>query len=322
MNDTGDQMNPMTALAETVRNRVTNSVTSPFGHAEYPLANTLDHHGDPGVCGPGSASWPVIGDAAAFVGGIRALLIQAAHPEVVAGVAQHSTYRQDPLGRLSRTSAYVTATTFGAMPEVEAAIAIVRRAHQPVRGTSHRGTAYSAGTPRFAAWVHNALTDSFLAAHQAYGPSAIDQAEADRFVREQAEIGRMLDADPLPDTARELAEWVTNHPAVEPSPGMEETVAFLQDPPLDPAQKAGYRVLYGAAVATIPVRLRETLGVRVPPLATVTGKRMVGFLRWALGSSPSWNVALLRMGAPVPPDLFRQQLPIPHDADSGLSSSP
>ena len=314
-------MNPMTTLAETVRNRVTNSVTSPFGHAEYPLANTLDFGGDPGVCGPGSASWPVIGDAAAFVGGIRALLIQAAHPEVVAGVSQHSTYKQDPLGRLSRTSAYVTATTFGAMPEVEAAIAIVRRAHQPVRGTSHRGTAYSAGTPKYAAWVHNALTDSFLAAHRAYGPTAIDEAEADRFVREQAEIGRMLDADPLPDTARDLGEWVTNHPAAAPSPGMEETVAFLQDPPLDQAQKAGYRVLYGAAVATIPDRLRGILGIGVPPLAETSGRTMVKFLRWALGSSPSWNVALLRMGASIPPDLFRQRLPIPHDASSEVSTS-
>ena len=39
------------------------------------------------------------------------------HPEVVAGVADHSRYREDPLGRLSRTSAYVTAASFGAMPE-------------------------------------------------------------------------------------------------------------------------------------------------------------------------------------------------------------
>lgn len=308
-------MNPVNALTEMIRGRVTNSVTSPFGHAEYPLAHTLDYRGDPGVCGPGSASWPVIGDAAAFVGGVRALLIQAAHPEVVAGVSQHSTYKQDPLGRLSRTSAYVTATTFGAMPEVEAAIQLVRGAHRPVRGTSHRGNAYSAGTPKFAAWVHNALTDSFLASYRAYGPRVIDQAEADRFVREQAQIGRMLDADPLPETAAALADWVSNHAAVGPSPGMVETVAFLQDPPLDPAQKAGYRILYGAAVATISPRLREILGISVPPLAGAIGKQMVTFLRWALGSSPSWNVSLVRMGAPIPPGLFRQRLPIPHDSE-------
>ncbi|MFT7650757.1 MAG: hypothetical protein ACI8Y4_005532 [Candidatus Poriferisodalaceae bacterium] len=35
-------------------------------------------------------SWEVIGDATAFVGGIRALVVQTAHPEVVAGVEEHS----------------------------------------------------------------------------------------------------------------------------------------------------------------------------------------------------------------------------------------
>ena len=72
--------------------------------------------GDPGLFGPDSVTWRVIGDVATFIGGIRALLVQAAHQEVAAGVADHSRYQDDPLGRLSRTSAYVTATAFGAMP--------------------------------------------------------------------------------------------------------------------------------------------------------------------------------------------------------------
>lgn len=52
---------------------------------------------------PGSMTWPVVGDAAVFVGGIRGLLVQVAHPEVAAGVAEHLRYRQDPFGRLIRT---------------------------------------------------------------------------------------------------------------------------------------------------------------------------------------------------------------------------
>ena len=90
-------------------------------------------------------SWQVIGDVTAFVGGIRALVVQTAHPEVVAGVEEHSQYRTDPLGRLSRTSVYVTETTYGAMPEVEAAVAAVRRAHvgfvASPNGTSHTAPA-------------------------------------------------------------------------------------------------------------------------------------------------------------------------------------
>lgn len=306
-------MTHLTNRIDEYRNRVVGSTTGLFAHAPYPLANTLDHRGDPGLFGPQSVTWPVLGDAAAFVGGIRALLIQAAHPEVVAGVADHSSYRIDPLGRLSRTSAYVTATSFGARPEVDAAVQIVRRAHVPVRGRSHRDRPYSAGTPKYAAWVHNALTDSFLAAYQHFGPRRLTEEEADRFVAEQTEVGRLLDADPLPDTAGGLAAWLTDHPDLGDSPGLTETVSFLRSPPLPAAVRVGYRLMFAAAVATVPARLRAVLGVRKRPGALLIGRLMVRFLRWALGSSPSWHVALVRADAPIPEGLFRQPLPASRD---------
>lgn len=296
-------------IVDQYRDRVVRSTTGLFAHAPYPLEATLSYRGDPGLFGPESTTWPVVGDAAAFIGGIRALLIQAAHPEVVAGVADHSTYRIDPLGRLSRTSAYVTATCFGALPEVEAAVEIVRGAHAPVRGRSHRDRPYTAGTPKYAAWVHNALTDSFLVAFQEFGPRRLTEAEADRFVSEQTRVGRLLDADPLPDTAAGLSAWMKDHPDVGPSPGLIETVSFLRSPPLSPAIRIGYRLLFAAAVATVPPRLRSTLGVRKRPGALTVGRLMVRLLRWALGSSPSWQIALVRVGADVPGGLFRQSLP-------------
>jgi uncharacterized protein (DUF2236 family) len=296
-------------IVDALRTRVVESATSPFHHTEYPLAGTLSHRGDPGLFGPDSVSWRVIGDVSAFAGGIRALLIQAAHPEVAAGVADHSQYRQDPLGRLSRTSAYVTATTYGALPEVEAAVAMVRSAHQPVRGRSHRGRAYSAGTPGLAAWVHNALTDSFLVTYREFGRRPLSPAEADRFVAEQMAVGRLLGADPLPDTAAGLAAWIAEHPALAPSPGLAGAVGFLGSPPLTAGQRAGYRLLYRAAAATIPPRVRELLGVRAEPGALALGRIAVRSLRWALGSSPSWHLAMVRVGAPIPPGLFIQPLP-------------
>lgn len=297
-------------LLERLRLRMVASATDPFGHAPYPLARSLEFEGDPGLFGPGSVSWTVLGDPAAFVGGIRALLIQAAHPEVVAGVADHSRYREDPLGRLSRTSAYVTATTYGAMPEVSQAVAAVRRAHRPVRGESHRGRSYTADQPGFAAWVHNALTDSFLAAYQAYGPRRLSSAEADGFVAEQAKVGLLLDADPVPTTADELARWIADHPEVGGSPGMAEAVAFLSNPPLRTGQRIGYRLLAMAAVDTMPDRIVHVLGLRRRPGARVVGRAAVAALRWALGSSPSWRLALHRVGAPEPEGLFVQPLPV------------
>ena len=292
-----------------LRSRVLSGATSPFGHAPYPLAETLSYPGDPGLLGPDSVSWKVIGDVSAFAGGIRALLVQAAHAEVMAGVADHSRYEADPLGRLSRTSAYVTATTYGAAPEVEAAVRLVRRAHRPVEGVSERGREYSAGDPGHAAWVHNVLTDSFLATYLAYGADRLTVEEADSFVREQRAVGALLDADPIPEASAGLAAWVDGHPDLVPTEGMNEAVRFLRNPPLGRVLKVGYALLYAGAVATLPARVREVLGVRRIPGGRLAGKAVIGVLRWALGFSPSWNLALVRVGAEVPPGLFHQPLP-------------
>jgi uncharacterized protein (DUF2236 family) len=288
------------SVVDVIKARITGTTTGLFAHAPYPLENSLEYQGDPGLFGPDSVTWRVIGDVATFVGGIRALLVQAAHQEVAAGVADHSRYKDDPLGRLSRTSAYVTATAFGAMPEVQQAIRIVRRAHRPVRGESHRLQTYAADDPGHAAWVHNALTDSFLVAHQRYGKDKLDERDADRFVAEQTAVGRLLDASPLPRTGDVLADWVENHPDIGVSPGMIHAVDFVRKPPLPLVVRAPYRILYWAAVATIPVSLRVVIGVRRVPGAIALGKLMVRFLRWALGSSPSWYIALKRVDADLP----------------------
>ncbi len=291
-----------------VQDSIVSALTGLFSHGPTPLENTLDYRGDPGLLGPDSVSWKVLGDASVFVGGIRALLVQSAHPEVVAGVEDHSTYRTDPLGRLSRTSVYVTETTYGAMPEVEAAVQVVRRAHQPVTGTSERHRPYSASRPEMAAWVHNVLTDSFLAAYQSFGPEPLTQDEADRFVAEQARIGELLSAAPLPDTEAGLTAWILDHPDRASTTAQSNAIRFLRNPPLSPPIKIGYRLLFNAAVTTISPDLQDQLRLKPASRAAGVGSSAIGTLRWALGASPSWRLALIRCDAPVPPGLFRQGL--------------
>lgn len=302
-------MSYLRSLSRAVRDPIISALTGLFSHGPTPLANTLDFPGDPGLLGPDSVSWRVLGDASVFIGGIRALVIQSAHAEVVAGVEDHSTYRTDPLGRLSRTSVYVTETTYGAMPEVEAAIQVVRHAHRPVHGTSERNLPYSAGRSEMAAWVHNVLTDSFLAAYQAFGPEPLTTAEADQFVLEQTRVGGLLSASPLPETAQELADWIIDHPDRVATNAQTSAVSFLRNPPLNPPVKLGYRLLFDAALSTTPADLLDQLGVQPSNRARLAGEKMTGTLRWALGASPSWQLALVRCDAPIPAGIFRQPLP-------------
>ncbi len=303
-------------LARDMQDSVVRAVTSLFAKGPTPLEHTLDHEGDPGLMGPDSVSWRVLGDAAVFVGGIRALVVQSAHPEVAAGVDDHSSYRDDPLGRLSRTSVYVTETTYGAMPEVEAAVAVVRQAHRPVTGTSDRDRPYSASTPELAAWVHNVLVDSFLTAYQVFSRSPINDVAADRFVREQADLGRKLRATDTPMSRVELTQWIVDHPQVAPSSAMRDVVAFLSNPPLPGAIHLGYRRLFAAAVATIPDPISTILGISAKAGAVPVGRKMMSLLRWSLGASPSWLLALDRVGAPPPVDVtFRRPPPVDEGAD-------
>jgi hypothetical protein len=87
-------------------------------------------------------------------------------------------------------------------------------------------------------------------------------------------------------------------------------VEFLRDPPLPLSVRVGYRLLFRAAVATIPPAVRENIGVSQARGAKEIGNAGVRSLRWALGSSPSWHLALVRTRAPVPKGRFRQPLPI------------
>jgi uncharacterized protein (DUF2236 family) len=297
-------------LADLIRERAAAGTASLFSHGAHPLARTLGYPGDPGLFGPGSMTWPVAGDTAVFVGGIRALLVQAAHPEVAAGVAQHSRYRQDPLGRLTRTAAYVTATSFGAMPEVSRALAIVRGRHRPVAGHSDRGLPYDASDPALSAWVHNTLTDSFLTAYRVYGAQPCPPADADRYVREQTRVGELLGAEPLPDTAAALSAWVASHPHLAPSPACAQAITFLRRPPLPAAILPAYHVLLRAAVATLPSRIQEITGLQSRPGDLTAGRAAVTALRWALGSSPDWQLALARSGS-TPPARIRFRRPPP-----------
>lgn len=119
--------------------------------------------------------WQVHGCIATLVGGVRALLLQAAHPAPLSGVAEHSRYESDPLGRLAGTTRWLTVTTFAATEVIEREAARVNAMHDHVKGefTNKQGhdQSYKAKDPRFLLWVHCAFTDSFLKAHLALGYS-------------------------------------------------------------------------------------------------------------------------------------------------------
>ena len=144
-------------------------------------------------------------DASMFVGGLRALLLQSLHPLAMAGVAEHSNYRDDPWGRLQRTSTFLAETTFGSAIDAQRAVDRVRGIHRRVHGIAADGRSYTATDPHLLEWVHVAEADSFLRAYQLYGAAPLDQAGRDAYVADMAEIASRLGVPDPPRTERQLA---------------------------------------------------------------------------------------------------------------------
>lgn len=109
--------------------------------------------GDPGLFGPRSIIWQVHRDFTSMLcGGVSALLLQMLHPLALAGVWDHSNFREDMIGRLRRTSQFVSVTTFGPTAEAERLIAKVKAIHLRVTGVGSDGTPYAASDPALLTW--------------------------------------------------------------------------------------------------------------------------------------------------------------------------
>ncbi len=192
-------------VADAIRARV----GGPTGQAH---ARELFESEGPRWFGPDRAIWRVHADAAIFVGALRALLLQSLHPLAMAGVAQHSDFREDPWGRLQRTARFLAGTTYGTAAQAEQACATVRRVHGRVRGIAPDGRSYDANDPHLLLWVHLAEVDSFLAAHQRFGARPLDRAERDQYVSDLGRVARELGVPDPPVTVGELARPVGRLP--------------------------------------------------------------------------------------------------------------
>ena len=258
---------------------------------------------DVGLFGPESAVWQVHGCIATLVGGIRALLMQAAHPAALTGVAEHSAYDTDPLGRLERTTRWLTITSFGSTEAIEIEARRVRQMHTRVEGDfeqrSGERTRYSASDPRYLLWVHCAFTDSFLRAHQELG-YPLPQG-ADRYVREWAKSAQPLGLQTAPQSEAELADVMDNF-------ARNEVVTIAMTPPIvgfilkPPFSRGGlffYRILANAAIATIDEPFLSVLGLKPRSKSWLeVSKVLLDLLSYMLGhESPSQKIARKRINA-------------------------
>jgi uncharacterized protein (DUF2236 family) len=231
---------------------------------------------EPGFYLPNEAPWIVHAGFGTLVGGIRALLVQALHPATLAGVADHSRYETDALGRLAGTIRWLTVTTCGSREAVLGEARRVNQLHKRVSGkyqTEAGPKPYRAGNPDLLLWVHVAFMESFLTSHQMYCAEPIPGG-ADGYISLWSRSVAPLGLSKAPMSATELNEvlneFVSNG-TLRCDDRTREVVKFIRRPPLPPVAKVVYRLLFAAAVVSLREDHRTLLGIKAPPAWLIVG---------------------------------------------------
>jgi len=241
-----------------------------------PWIATIAAGDEPGLYTPADAPWLVHADFGTLVGGIRALLVQALHPATLAGVADHSRYETDALGRLSGTIRWLTVTTFGSHEAVRREASRVNRLHERVTGEYLAGAepkSYRAADPSLLLWVHVAFMESFLTCHQVYCAAPIPGG-ADAYVSQWSRSVTPLGLDSAPQSVAQLNESLLGfyeRGELRCDDRTREVVRFIRNPPLPAIAGLVYKLLFAAAVVSLRPEHRQLLGLKAPQKWLVVG---------------------------------------------------
>jgi uncharacterized protein (DUF2236 family) len=236
--------------------------------------------GDAGLFGPDSVAWRLHGHPVMLVGGLRALLVQALEPRAMAAVDQHGRFREDPWGRLARTTSFVVDTTYGDT--------VHTRIHgvDPVTGRSYR-----ADDPDLLLWIHAVEVDSFLLAYRAFaGP--LSRADGDRYVAEMARVAEMVElpAPMAPRSEADLRDYLRSVRGLQVTPAARDGLRVILFPPMHLALRPLWAIPTTAAVSILPTYARRMYRLPWVPGAGVPVRAGV----FALGRA-------LRVLRPTPP---------------------
>jgi len=207
---------------------------------------------------PDSVTWRVHSDPSMVVGGIRALLEQALHPEAMSGVAAHSNFREDAWGRLQRTGDYVGTLTFGTQEEAEKLAARVRKVHAMLKLDDQK----------LLLWVHMAMVDAFLDTAIRSGLQ-LSEAEQDRYIDEMITFALLvgIEESRVPRSRHELSEYFREISGeLSASDDAKRAALFIAIPPLPPLLRFGTPIapLWGGiaslAAASLPRWARSLYG--------------------------------------------------------------
>jgi len=212
------------------------------------------------------------------------MLMQAAHPLVVAGANQTGMYERNPWKRLQRTLVLQYALTFGTKAEAHAAAERINEVHERINGIDPvTGRRYDALDPDLLLWVHACLVESALL-FERLTIGSLDAAGRQRFHEEQmlsAELVR-LPRERIPPTAAALESYVTDTVGsgeLLVTDAARSVAGLFFDPPRDAQWRPVLKAVARLAFGTLPSDMREGYGFPFGPARRAQVRAMFAALR-------------------------------------------
>jgi uncharacterized protein (DUF2236 family) len=222
---------------------------------------------DLGYFGPDSVSWQVHREVTVLFGGARAVLMQAAHPLVIAGARETGFYERNPWKRLQRTLILTYAITFGSKAEAHSAADRINEVHARINGIDRvTGKPYDALDPQLLLWVHACLVDSALLFEE-LTVGKLDDSGRQRFHEEQMLVAEMVKIPRgiIPPTVPRLRAYiddVIDRGDLLVTESARAVAGLFYDPPQEAEWRPVLRGVSRLAFGTLPPKLREAFGIR------------------------------------------------------------
>lgn len=221
------------------------------------------------VFSPESEIWRVNRYANGLLFGPAAVLLQVAHPRVAQGVADHSDFRDDAMGRLRRTLSTVNRIAFGTMKGAEAMRARLSAVHGGVKGEISEGMAgpqrYSAFEPDLLMWVLATLVDASIKGYE-FVWEPLSRERREQFYRDFRRFGTYfgLEEEVGPANYGEFVEYyeeMLSGDLLGSHPLCAEVASAVVRPQHPLRDRMLGRVVDFLPIETVPEKIRERLGL-------------------------------------------------------------
>jgi uncharacterized protein (DUF2236 family) len=119
---------------------------------------------------PDGLLWKHFGQLPAhrLVNGLRMAMLQNMHPELAAGVEQHSVFFADPIARGQRSIGPIMSVVYGGETSHEWG-KLIRGFHQSIKGTDKYGRPYRALNPHTFFWAHATFVEDIITGRKLTG---------------------------------------------------------------------------------------------------------------------------------------------------------